>query len=458
MPDGTFYVSQDADVVPGEHSDDYFALGDAERRSIGVPRVDTHVYARENGWAIQALCALHAYGVLDDRAALDEAVTAARWIIAHRSRPGGGFRHEEGDDTPYLGDNLAMGEAFLALYGVSADREWLRRAADAAGFVSATSRNVRDGGKALGYVAGEVQQFAENAEGDARLKVDREYLAKGLEDAQAILGAVFNDLMSANPADENGDIKNIYKVGLNTTRLVYVLGDVLVAWLLLRGAEVALAALDAGATGADKDFYEGKGQAIGALAGEYPVDTRAIANLLSEFGTGNVVDLACGTGFWLTAYGRKCTSVTLVDQSGAALARCQQRVEQLGLQEKARLVQADIFEVALREAAYDACVLEFLLSHLPDLQVTDLFGRLRTILHPGAALAVVDGAWSAARKPYRHRDGFERRALADGRSFVIRKRYFDRTDLETLLEREGFPVRSTYVGNVFIAAVGRRAV
>ncbi len=117
---------------------------------------------------------------------------------------------------------------------------------------------VKDGGKALGHLAGEVQQFAENTEGDGRLKVDREYLAKGLEDAQAILGAVFNDLMSANPADENGDIKNIYKVGLNTTRLIYVLGDVVVAWLLLRGAEVALAALDGGAAGSDKDFYEGK--------------------------------------------------------------------------------------------------------------------------------------------------------------------------------------------------------
>ena len=117
---------------------------------------------------------------------------------------------------------------------------------------------VKDGGKALGYLANEIQQFAENAEGDARLKVEREYLAKGLDDAQAILGAVFSDLMSANPADENGDIKNIYKVGLNTTRLVYVLGDVVVAWLLLRGAEVALAALDAGPADADKDFYEGK--------------------------------------------------------------------------------------------------------------------------------------------------------------------------------------------------------
>ena len=117
---------------------------------------------------------------------------------------------------------------------------------------------VKDNGQALGYLANEVQQFAQSDAGNGRLKVEREYLAKGLEDAQAILGAVFKDLLSANPADENGKIENMYKVGLNTTRLVYVLGDIVVGWLLLRGAEVAINALDAGATGSDKDFYEGK--------------------------------------------------------------------------------------------------------------------------------------------------------------------------------------------------------
>src|SRR5262249_51791199 len=42
-PDGAFYVSQDADLKPGEHSDRYFALDDAQRRKQGVPRVDHHV-------------------------------------------------------------------------------------------------------------------------------------------------------------------------------------------------------------------------------------------------------------------------------------------------------------------------------------------------------------------------------------------------------------------------------
>jgi hypothetical protein len=117
---------------------------------------------------------------------------------------------------------------------------------------------VKDNGQALGYLANEIQQFAQSDAGNGRLKIEREYLSKALEDAQAILGAVFKDLMSSNPADENGKIENIYKVGLNTTRLVYVLGDIVVGWLLLRGAEVAINALDAGAAGSDKDFYEGK--------------------------------------------------------------------------------------------------------------------------------------------------------------------------------------------------------
>ena len=76
--------------------------------------------------------------------------------------------------------------------------------------------------------------------GNGRLKVERELLAKALEDAQAIVGHMISDLMSADASAEGGDIRNIYKVGLNTSRLLMALGDVVCAWLLLRQAEVAL--------------------------------------------------------------------------------------------------------------------------------------------------------------------------------------------------------------------------
>lgn len=111
---------------------------------------------------------------------------------------------------------------------------------------------VKDQGKALGHLAAEIQKFIDSEAGNGRLKNERELLAKALADAQAMVGHMINDLMSAQE-----EITNIYKVGLNTSRLLMALGDVVCGWLLLRQAEVALQKLG-GDPGKDKAFYEGK--------------------------------------------------------------------------------------------------------------------------------------------------------------------------------------------------------
>ena len=117
---------------------------------------------------------------------------------------------------------------------------------------------VKDQGKALGHLAKEIQTFLGSEGGNGRLKVERQLLATALEDAQAIVGAMINDLMSADASAEGGDIRNIYKVGLNTSRLLMALGDVVCAWLLLRGAAVALGKLSGDLPAKEKAFYEGK--------------------------------------------------------------------------------------------------------------------------------------------------------------------------------------------------------
>ncbi len=134
-PDGAFYTSQDADATPGEHGAGYFALDDAGRRKLGAPRVDRHIYARENGLAITGLCGL--YAASGDPGSLADARRAAEWVLANRALPGGGFRHDETDAAgPYLADTLEMGRGFLALYCVTAERPWLARAEAAAGFIN----------------------------------------------------------------------------------------------------------------------------------------------------------------------------------------------------------------------------------------------------------------------------------------------------------------------------------
>lgn len=132
--EGAFYMGQDGDVAPGIDRGTYFARDDLERRALGTPKVDEHVFARENGLMIDALCSL--YAVTGEDATLKEAERSADWVIAHRGLVDGGFSHDEHDVAgPFLGDSVAMGHGFLALYEVTGDRQWLKRAAAAEHFI-----------------------------------------------------------------------------------------------------------------------------------------------------------------------------------------------------------------------------------------------------------------------------------------------------------------------------------
>jgi len=50
----------------------------------------------------------------------------------------------------------------------------------------------------------------------------------------------------------------IYKIGLSSVRFLMAVGDLIIGWRLLVQADVAHAALQAGATGGDEAFYQGK--------------------------------------------------------------------------------------------------------------------------------------------------------------------------------------------------------
>ena len=110
---------------------------------------------------------------------------------------------------------------------------------------------VRDKGAAFSKLLTDIGEFTK-ADPGGELTRERELLAQAAEDVQAINGHMVNDLMSAAQ-----DTPNIYKVGLNTTRLLMAVGDLVIAWLLLRQAVVALDKLP-GASARDKAFYQGK--------------------------------------------------------------------------------------------------------------------------------------------------------------------------------------------------------
>ncbi|MFG3253902.1 acyl-CoA dehydrogenase [Streptomyces sp. NPDC048172] len=111
---------------------------------------------------------------------------------------------------------------------------------------------VRDQGQALTSLSEEIKKFLAEASGGEELAGARDQLAKSAADLEAIVGTMLTDLAATEK-----DVKSIYKVGLNTTRFLMASGDVVIGYLLLRGAAVATEKL---ATASPKDvpFYQGK--------------------------------------------------------------------------------------------------------------------------------------------------------------------------------------------------------
>ena len=114
---------------------------------------------------------------------------------------------------------------------------------------------VRDQGAAVRALLAEIAAFAAAEGGNGRLKAERAALAEGVAQVDAMLTAMTGFVIGSLERPEE-----VYKVGLNSVRLLLAFGDLIIGWLLARQAEVAQRALDAADSLAEpeRDFYTGK--------------------------------------------------------------------------------------------------------------------------------------------------------------------------------------------------------
>jgi hypothetical protein len=107
---------------------------------------------------------------------------------------------------------------------------------------------VRDGGRAITLLGKEIGKYASSG---GNLVDEKKMLLKALEDVQGMITHMVGVAMESQE-----DSKQIYKVGLNTSRLLMATGELIIAWLLIQQADIAQTKL--ANPGRDKDFYDGK--------------------------------------------------------------------------------------------------------------------------------------------------------------------------------------------------------
>jgi SAM-dependent methyltransferase len=170
--------------------------------------------------------------------------------------------------------------------------------------------------------------------------------------------------------------------------------------------------------------------------------------------SGDVLELACGTGLFTRRLARRTDRLTALDASPSVLAINAARVGDLSVVYR----QADVFEWEPPDGSrYDHIFFGFLLSHIPPHRLSAFWERLERWLAPGGRVWFCDDAPGVDERPSNPGETVEdgptwahRRTLHDGRSFTIVKICHAPETLTTWLASRGWRADIARTGEEFI--------
>ena len=173
--------------------------------------------------------------------------------------------------------------------------------------------------------------------------------------------------------------------------------------------------------------------------------------------TGDVLELACGTGLWTVELARHADSITAVDASPEVLDINRSRLGEARPGIPVDYVQADLFDWR-PEARYDAVFFGFWLSHVPPERFVPFWELVRSALAPGGRVFFVDSLCpetpAETERARTSGDHMTLRRLNDGREFRIVKVFYDPDDLEARLATLGWRFSVQNTGDFMLYGLG----
>jgi len=186
----------------------------------------------------------------------------------------------------------------------------------------------------------------------------------------------------------------------------------------------------------------------------FQVEAPLLGPVVERFAEGRLIDLACGTAYWMPYYARRCSSITLFDQSENMLDQARRKAATLGVADRCAIVRGDFFDDQFSPGAYDSALVGFFASHLTEAQEAAFFAALNSMLAPEGRFLILDSAWTAERARFNAKDGRQHRRLNDGTGFEIYKRYFDEQDIARWANKYRVNLSLEHFGTAFLAVSG----
>ena len=175
--------------------------------------------------------------------------------------------------------------------------------------------------------------------------------------------------------------------------------------------------------------------------------------------TGDVLELASGTGWWTERLARTASRLTCIDASPETIEINRARLRSAGLPEP-RYAVADLFAWTPDET-YDAVFFSFWLSHVPEDRFEAFWSTVARALKPGGRAYLVDSLPDLTSTANNHvmpdADGLQERKLDDSRSYRIVKRFREAGPLADRLAMLGWTSSLASTSHYFVHGAAWRA-
>ncbi len=190
----------------------------------------------------------------------------------------------------------------------------------------------------------------------------------------------------------------------------------------------------------------------------WAAETGQVSDALAAFNpTGDVLELAAGTGWWTERLAQYATSLTAVDASPETLVINRGKMGDAVV----RYIEADLFDWQ-PDRQYDVVFFSFWLSHVPPERFDAFWQLVRACLKPGGRVFFLDSRYEETSTAADHRlEGEDAttilRRLNDGREFRVVKVFYRPGDLSARLAALGWEVAVQATPNYFLYGTGTPA-
>lgn len=169
--------------------------------------------------------------------------------------------------------------------------------------------------------------------------------------------------------------------------------------------------------------------------------------------TGDVLELACGSGIWTERLVGSASTITAVDGAPEMLARARARV---GDSAPVRFIQADLFSWR-PDRRYDTVFFGFWISHVPDERFEPFWSLVAEALAPDGCVFFFDDNYRPEPELIEGSDSsVVQRRLRDGTSFRVIKIPYEPAELERRLRDLQWDITVTGTSGPFYWGTGTR--